>query len=85
MESRVPKSPTYIVDVSMVKICDVRTTYSIFAQYMTKAPIELDAKLVRSVQDICSNLIHPRIINEITVCMFEHGEDKVEEVNLSNP
>jgi hypothetical protein len=52
---------------------------------MTKAPIELDAKLVRSVQDICSNLIHPRIINEITVCMFEHGEDKVEEVNLSNP
>jgi hypothetical protein len=28
---------------------DVRTMFSIFAQYMTKAPIEYDAKLVRSV------------------------------------
>ncbi|MCI94974.1 hypothetical protein A2U01_0116272, partial [Trifolium medium] len=27
---------------------DVRTMFSIFSQYMTKGPIELDAKLVRS-------------------------------------
>jgi hypothetical protein len=29
---------------------DVRTIFYIFAQYMTKGPVELDAKLVRSVQ-----------------------------------
>jgi hypothetical protein len=29
---------------------DVRTMFSIFSQYMTKGPIELDTKLVRSVR-----------------------------------
>jgi hypothetical protein len=41
---------------------DVRTMFYIFSQYMTKGLIELDAKLVRSVEAICSNLIRPRII-----------------------
>jgi hypothetical protein len=39
----------------------VRTMFSFFAQYMTKGPIELDDKLVRSVQTICSNLMTTKI------------------------
>ncbi|MCI80221.1 photosystem I P700 chlorophyll a apoprotein, partial [Trifolium medium] len=56
---------------------DVRTMFSIFPRYMTKGPIELDATLVRSVEDICANMIHPS--------MVEPGEGEVEEVNLSDP
>jgi hypothetical protein len=65
---------------------DVRTMFSIFSQYMTKGPIELDAKLVRFIQDICSNLIRPRIFDEIAACMVEpEEEDEVEAINLSEP
>ncbi|MCI66934.1 hypothetical protein A2U01_0088192, partial [Trifolium medium] len=32
---------------------------------MTKGAIELDAKLARSVEAICSNLIRPRTFDEI--------------------
>jgi hypothetical protein len=63
---------------------DVRIMFSIFSQYMTKGPIELDAKLVRSFQAICSKLIRPRTSDEIAACMVKPGEDKVEEVNLSD-
>ncbi|KAK2415377.1 hypothetical protein QL285_037862 [Trifolium repens] len=38
---------------------DVRTTFSIYFQYSTKGPIELDAKLTRSVDTILANLKHP--------------------------
>ncbi|MCI48479.1 photosystem I P700 chlorophyll a apoprotein, partial [Trifolium medium] len=48
---------------------DVRTMFSIFSRYMTNGPIKLDAKLVRSVKDICSNMIRPRTFDEIAVCM----------------
>jgi hypothetical protein len=63
---------------------DVRKMFSIFSQYMTKGLIELDAKLVRSVEDICSNLIRPRTFDEIPACMVEPEEDgEVEAINLS--
>jgi hypothetical protein len=53
---------------------------------MTKGPIELDAKLVRSVEDICSNLIRPRTFDEIAEFMVELEEDdEVEAINLSEP
>jgi hypothetical protein len=53
---------------------------------MKKGPIELDAKLVRSVEDICSNLICPRTFDEIAACMVEpEEEDEVEAINLSEP
>jgi hypothetical protein len=72
-------------DMRHINEGNVRTMFSIFSQYMTKGPIELDAKLVRSVQDICSNLIRLRTFNEIAACMVEPGEDEVEEINLSDP
>jgi hypothetical protein len=64
---------------------DMRTMFSIFTQYMTKGPIELNAKLVRSVEAICSNLIRLRTFDEIAVYMVEPREDEVEEINLSEP
>jgi hypothetical protein len=64
---------------------NVRTMFSIFSQYMTKGPIELEATLIRSVQVICSNLIHSRTFDEIAVNMVEPGEDEVETVNLFDP
>jgi hypothetical protein len=65
---------------------DVRTMFSIFSQFMTKGPIELDAKFASSVESICSNLIRTRTFDEIAACMVQFGEeneDKVELVNLS--
>ena len=38
---------------------DVRTMFSIYSQHSTKGPIELDAKLTRSVDAILANLKHP--------------------------
>ncbi|KAK2404898.1 hypothetical protein QL285_054200 [Trifolium repens] len=61
---------------------DVRTMFSIFSQFMTKGSIELEARLVRSVESICSNLIRPRTFDEIAACMIQPGEK--EPVNLSN-
>ncbi|KAK2458085.1 hypothetical protein QL285_005284 [Trifolium repens] len=37
---------------------DVRTMFNIFSQYMTKGPVELDTKLVRSVEDIGNLAAH---------------------------
>ncbi|KAK2443186.1 hypothetical protein QL285_014310 [Trifolium repens] len=37
---------------------DVRTMFSIYSQYSTKGPIELDAKLTRSIFAILANLKH---------------------------
>ncbi|KAK2381140.1 hypothetical protein QL285_068772 [Trifolium repens] len=61
---------------------DVRTMFSIFSQFMTKGPIEQDTRLVRSVEDKCSNLIRPRTFDEIAACMIQSGEgDEAEPVN----
>jgi len=38
---------------------DVRTMFSIFCQYSTRRPTELDASLVRSVEEIRKSLIWP--------------------------
>ncbi|MCI11390.1 photosystem I P700 chlorophyll a apoprotein [Trifolium medium] len=65
---------------------DVRTIFSIFSQYSTKGPIELDTTLVRSIQAICSRLIRLRTFDQIASCMVEFDEDEVDEVvNLSDP
>ncbi|MCI62320.1 photosystem I P700 chlorophyll a apoprotein, partial [Trifolium medium] len=50
---------------------DVRTMFSIFTRYMTKGPIELDAKLVRYVEAIMSNMICPRTFDEIAAYMVK--------------
>jgi hypothetical protein len=64
---------------------DVRTILSTFSHFMMKGPIEMDAKLVRSVESICSNLIRPRTFDKIAACMVQPGEeDKVELVNSSD-
>jgi hypothetical protein len=52
---------------------DVRTVFSIVSQHMTKGSIELDVKLVRFVQVICLNLIHPGTFDKIATCMVEHS------------
>jgi hypothetical protein len=63
---------------------DVRTMFSIFSQFMKKGTIKLEARLVRFVESICSNLICPRTFDEIAACMIQPGEeDEVEPVNLS--
>jgi hypothetical protein len=59
---------------------DVRTISSIFSQYIMEGPIELDATLMRLVQDICSSSILPRTIDKITTCMVEPEDDEI--VNL---
>ncbi|KAK2388929.1 hypothetical protein QL285_062566 [Trifolium repens] len=50
---------------------DVHTMFSIYSQYSTKGPIELDAKLTRSVDAIIANL--------------KHSEDEDYTVNLADP
>jgi hypothetical protein len=40
----------------------------------TEGPIELDTKLARSVESICSNLISLRTFDEIVACMVQAGE-----------
>jgi hypothetical protein len=62
----------------------VRTMFSIFSQYMTKRQIELDAKLVWSVESICLNLICLWTFDEIVACMVEPRDDEVEVINLSD-
>ncbi|MCI43720.1 hypothetical protein A2U01_0064958, partial [Trifolium medium] len=57
---------------------DVRTLFSIFSRYMMKGPIELDAEMVKPVEDIMSNMIRVRTFDEIAACMVKPGEDEVE-------
>jgi len=44
---------------------DVRTVFSIFGQHSTRGPIELDASLVRSAEEILKSLHRPRNYEEI--------------------
>ncbi|CAJ2666686.1 unnamed protein product [Trifolium pratense] len=50
---------------------DVISMMSIFSQFMTKGPIELDVNLVRSVEDILANMVAP-------------GDGDVETINLAD-
>ena len=54
---------------------DVRTMFSIFGQFSTRGPIELDASLVRYVEHIQQSLIRPRNYEEIRALMDAPDED----------
>ncbi|MCH89760.1 photosystem I P700 chlorophyll a apoprotein [Trifolium medium] len=57
---------------------DVRIMFSIFYQYNTKGPIELDSTLVAgSVQDICTTLIRPRTFKAFDWSMPCHGRKRL--------
>jgi len=60
---------------------DMRTIFSIFSQHCTRGPIELDASLVRSVEQILKSLNRPRNYEEIRA-LLERPE---EEVSLDDP
>jgi hypothetical protein len=59
----------------------VRVMFSIFGQYSTRGPIELDASLVRSVYQILKNLIQPRDYEEIRALLDAPQED----INIVDP
>jgi hypothetical protein len=59
----------------------VRTMFSIFCQYSIRGPIELDASLVRSVEEILKSLIRPRNYEEIRAIL----EALEEEISLDDP
>jgi len=61
---------------------DVRTMFSVFAQHSTRGPIELDASLVRSAEQILKSLHRPRNYEEIKA-LLEGLEE--EEVSLDDP
>jgi len=54
---------------------DVRTMFSIFGQYGTKGPIELDTLLVWYVEQIHKSLIRPINYKEIGALLDESEED----------
>ena len=60
---------------------DVRTMFFVFGQHNTRGPIELDASLVRSAEQIQKSLIRPRNYEE-TRGLLEGPE---EEVSLGDP
>jgi len=59
---------------------EVRTMFSVFAQHSTRGPIELDASLVRSAEQIQKSLILPRNYEEVGA--FLEGPE--EEVSLND-
>jgi len=60
---------------------DVRTMFSIFGLHSTRGPIELDASLVRSAEQIQKSLIWPRTYEEIRALL----EPPKEEISLDDP
>jgi len=60
---------------------DVRTMYSIFGQYSSRGPIQLDASLVKFVEQIQKSLIRPRNYEEITALLDAPDED----ISLADP
>jgi len=59
---------------------DVRTMFSVFGQHSTRGPIELDASLVRSAEQILKSLIRPRNYKEIRALL----EPPYEEISLDD-
>ena len=59
---------------------DVRTMFTVFGQHNTRGPIELDASLVRSVEEILKSLHQPMNYEEIRALL----EGSVEEVSLDD-
>ncbi|PNX99484.1 hypothetical protein L195_g022750 [Trifolium pratense] len=67
---------------------DVITMFFVFSEFRSYVPIELDAKLVRSVENILSCMIppnRPRTYDEIAAPMVRPEEDEVEAISLSDP
>ena len=60
---------------------DVRTMFSVFGQHSTRGPIELNASLVRSVEQILKSLNRPKNYEEIRALL----EGPEEEVSLDDP
>jgi len=60
---------------------DVRTMFSVFGQHSTRGPIELNALLVRSVEQILKSLNRPKNYEEIRALL----EGPEEEVSLDDP
>jgi len=60
---------------------DVRTMFSIFGQHNSRWPIELDASLVRSVEQIMKSFICSRTYEEIRTLL----EPPDEEISLDDP
>jgi hypothetical protein len=63
---------------------DIQTMFSIYSQYSTKGPIELEATLTRSVEAILASLNRRRTYDEIAELMIE-PEDQDYVVNLADP
>jgi len=61
---------------------NVRTMLSVFGQHSTRGPIELDASLVRSVEQILKSLHRSRNDEEIRALLKRQEE---EEVSLDDP
>jgi hypothetical protein len=59
---------------------DVRTMFSVFGQHNTRGPIELNASLVRSAEQILESLNWPRTYEEIRALM----EPLDEEISLDD-
>jgi len=60
---------------------DVRTMLFVFGQHSTRGPIELDASLVRSTEQILKSLHRSRNYEEIRALL----EGPEEEVSLDDP
>ena len=56
---------------------DVRTMFSLSAQYSTRGPIELDASLVRSAEQILKSLHRSRNYEEIRALLEGPEEEEV--------
>ncbi|KEH41643.1 hypothetical protein MTR_1g053260 [Medicago truncatula] len=61
---------------------DVRTMFYVFGQHSTRGPIELDASLVRSAEQILKSLHRTMNYEEIRALLEEPEE---EEVSLDDP
>lgn len=61
---------------------DLRTMFAVFGQHTTRGPIELDASLVKSAEQILKSLHRPRNYEEIRA-LLEGLEE--EEVSLDDP
>lgn len=53
----------------------MRTTFSIFGQYISKGSIEFDSSLVISFKDIHESLIQTMTYEEIRACKDESDEE----------
>ncbi|AES59417.1 hypothetical protein MTR_1g019220 [Medicago truncatula] len=69
-------------DRMKLKNDDVRTMFYVFVQHSTRGPIELDASLVRSAEQIRKSLHRARNYEEIRA-LLEGPEE--EEVSLDDP